>query len=75
MSDVKNEKDVKIGWFHLEQDIDADGTFDIAISDKRTHELISFKLDNLEDYDSLVRFLIDNPSVVTLQRLTKASAK
>lgn len=67
--------DIKIGWFQLEQDIDADGVFDIAIRDKRTDELIAFKLDNLEDYDKLIEFLQSNRKVGTLQKLKESLVK
>lgn len=65
---------VRIGWFHLEESFEANGDIDIAIRDKRTGEMIAFKVETLEEYDTLIEYLDENRSVGTLQKLSVASS-
>lgn len=64
---------VKIGWYQIEENWLSDGTVDVAISDRRTNELVAFQIDNLEDYDKVIQFLDQNRQIGVLSRLNVAN--
>ncbi|MBQ4840172.1 hypothetical protein [Pseudoalteromonas luteoviolacea] len=65
--------EVKIGWYHIEESFEADGTIDMAIRDKRTNELVAFQIDSLEDYDKIIDFLDQNRQLGVLSKLNVAN--
>ncbi|OZC34962.1 hypothetical protein B9Q17_00225 [Marinobacter vinifirmus] len=64
---------VKIGWYQIEENWLSDGTVDVAISDRRTNELVAFQIDNLEDYDKVIQFLDTNRQIGVLSQLNVAN--
>ncbi|WP_348700936.1 hypothetical protein [uncultured Limnobacter sp.] len=64
---------VKIGWYQIEENWLSDGTIDVAISDRRTNELVAFQIDNLEDYDKVIQFLDMNRQIGVLSQLNVAN--
>ncbi|MGI5310357.1 hypothetical protein [Rheinheimera sp. WS51] len=64
---------VKIGWYQIEENWLSDGTIDVAISDRRTNELVAFQIDNLEDYDKVIQFLDTNRQIGVLSQLNVAN--
>ncbi|HHF0534538.1 TPA: hypothetical protein ACPHXL_003499 [Vibrio alginolyticus] len=64
---------VKIGWYQIEENWLSDGTVDVAISDRRTNELVAFQIDNLEDYDKVIQFLDQNRQIGVLSQLNVAN--
>ena len=64
---------VIIGWYQIEENWLTDGTIDVAISDRRTNELVAFQIANLEDYDKVIRFLDQNQQMGVLSKLNVAN--
>ena len=64
---------VNLGWYQIDETLDSEGSFDLAIRDRRTGELVAVKIDNIEDYNSLIEFLESNRQVGVLTQL-KANA-
>lgn len=64
---------VRIGWYQIEENWLSDGTIDVAISDRRTNELVAFQIDNLEDYDKVIQFLDTNRQIGVLSQLNVAN--
>ncbi|MEK7500132.1 MAG: hypothetical protein AAB649_06015 [Patescibacteria group bacterium] len=60
---------VNLGWYHIDETLDARGSFDLAIKDRRTGELVAVKIDNIEDYNKLIEFLEINRQVGVLTQL------
>jgi len=63
---------LRVGFFYIYETFDASGDIDVAIRDKRTGELVCFRV-NLEDYEYLLSILGDGIRVGVLDRFTDAS--
>ena len=63
---------VKIGWYQIEENWLSDGTVDVAISDRRTNELVAFQIDNLEG-NKVIQFLDQNRQIGVLSQLNVAN--
>jgi hypothetical protein len=53
---------LRVGFFYIYETFNANGDIDVAIRDKRTGELVCFRV-NLEDYEYLLSILGDGSRV------------
>ena len=64
----------RIGWYQLEESFGND-EISVVVSDPRTGEVVTYKLESLEDHDKLIEYLDQHRQVGSLKMAVKAIAE
>ncbi|MCG8437972.1 MAG: hypothetical protein MI751_07795 [Pseudomonadales bacterium] len=64
----------RIGWYQLEESFGND-EISVVVSDPRNGEVVTYKLESLEDHDKLIEYLDQHRQVGSLKMAVKAIAE